>query len=399
MARDKAAKDTDLTPADEEIVRLYESVSPPVDWDASDDAILEFSRNVSAKTAAGAEGADSEPAAGHDPDAGTNANDTVVPFRRPGRSFVGRIIQSPATGFALAASLAIGMVMGQGISPYLDFGVAPKYGQVVRDNARLKEELRHSQQMVTRSLGGPAGQRPGMQKGTVDLTDVTRLLGGYDCSHLTATLSKDRRMEISGFVSRSADLDSLAGRLASIQRSIPVTNFVKVYEEPFCGAIAVLQEFGGAAGEVRQLPTVRPYRHGPQYMENERLVVEAEATTLYDGYLYVDFIQHNGNVLHLFPAPHLPNNAVKAGQTVLLGRDGPNYTVAAPFGDEMLMVVSSPKPLFEKARPQVERAQSYFADLESALRNVGGKDHRGVAVSNYDFIKTKVSANDRKPGR
>ena len=119
MAHDRRIDDQDLTEADRIIMGLYDQTREPIAWDESDDAIMAFAREIHAE---GPPVADSDA----DSDAGDQeADGNVVPFGPRKRSFVSRIIHSPATGFAMAASLVIGVFVGQGINPYVDLGVAP----------------------------------------------------------------------------------------------------------------------------------------------------------------------------------------------------------------------------------------------------------------------------------
>lgn len=359
--------DDDLTEADREVMRLYENESKPADWDESDDAILAFSREIRAGKAPAAE---SEP------------ESTVVPFAPRGkRSFIHQVIHSPATGFAMAACLMIGVFAGQGIIPFVDLGVAPGYDTVVDDNKRLQRELNQTQTQLTRSLAGSAATSGAPAEGTI--MQLTQALSGFDCASLSATLSKDMKITVSGYVASDADLKQLGDKLAGFQRTADVVNQATVAGQPACAMLDLLQQKTGATADPRTLPVVQPFAHGPQFAADEKLVVEAGATTLFDGYLYVDFVQHDGTVLHMLPGPDRAGNAVKAGERVLLGNGTQEYTIAPPYGTEMLVVISSPTPLFKEARPQVEKADAYLAALRTALDGAGKQ-----VVSNHAFVTT-----------
>jgi Domain of unknown function (DUF4384) len=362
--------DDDLTDADREVMRLYETESRPIDWDASDDAILAFSREIHAGKA---------PAAGEAAEDGQAS--TVVPFAPRKRSFVQQVIHSPATGFAMAACLMIGVFTGQGMISLVDLGVAPGYDHVVQDNKRLQRELNQTQTQLTRSLAGSAATSGTPAGGS--LMQLTQALSGFDCASLSATLSKDMKVTVSGYVASDADLKQLGAKLAGFERMTEIVNQAKVAGQPACAMLELLQQKTDAQADLRTLPVVQPFAHGPEFAADEKLVVAAEATPLYDGFLYVDFVQHDGTVLHMLPGPDRAGNAVKAGERVLLGKGPQEYTIAAPFGTEMLVVISSPKPLFKEARPQVEKAEAYLGALRTALDGAGKQ-----VVSNYAFVTT-----------
>lgn len=372
MVRER--EDDDLTEADRQVMRLYEEEQKPIDWDESDDAILAFSREIHAGSADDTAAPAGQPANDYD--------STVVPLAPRGQkpSFLHQIIHSPAMGFSLAACLMIGVFAGQGVMPYMDLGVSPGYEDVVEDNKRLQGELNQVKTQLTRSLAGTGAAAEPARAGILALTQA---LSGFDCASLSATLSKDMKITISGYVASDADLQKLGTKLAAFEKVAAIANQARVAGWPSCEVLDILQHKASLPADRAALPAVGPFQHGSAYVADEKLVIEAEATSLYDGYLYVDFIQHDGTVLHM-----LPGEAVKAGERVLLGNGPQEFTVAPPFGTEMLVVVSSPVPLFDKDRPQVEKAKAYLGQLKQALDAAEKKAGPDKVVSNYSFITT-----------
>ena len=122
--------------------------------------------------------------------------------------------------------------------------------------------------------------------------------------------------------------------------------------------------------------------------KGQGLVIEASASTAFAGYVYVDFVQHDGSVLHMMWTEQQVGRNAAAGQQFLLGTAGQTFTIVPPFGTEMLVVVSSPTPLFNAPRPQVEDAKTYLAELETALKKATVPNAENQPVSNYHFITT-----------
>lgn len=387
MARDRRIDDQDLTEADRIIIGLYDRTREPIAWDESDDAILSYAREVRA-AGPGAAGTDGGEGTASPTD---GDGDNVVPFAPRGRGLLGRVIHSPATGFAMAASLMIGVFAGQGLSPYLDLGVAPGYQDLKERNERLSREVATGTGVRTRSIQvepGAPGAATSAESAGVSLASLSETLGGYECANLSAAVSADRRVRITGFVSTTQELRQLSRRLSGLPRRMEVVNQARVLGWPYCRALDLLIRAGGAHSPSERLPVVRPYDHGAEYVEGQNLVVEAAATTLYDGHIYVDLIQHDGSVVHLLWSPERLGREAAAGQQVLLGTAGATFTIVPPFGTEMLVVVSSPVRLFDTPRPQVEKAEEYLKALEDAVAKVPFADPERQVVSNYHFIET-----------
>ena len=119
----------DLTDADKAVTELYRQSQTPIEWDASDEAILAFARNIDRPgQVEEAAASDAEPES-DDP--------AVVPFRRPQQQqTTWRALRSPVAGFAIAASLFVGIFAGQALTPHFNLGFGPDYAALEEDNAR-----------------------------------------------------------------------------------------------------------------------------------------------------------------------------------------------------------------------------------------------------------------------
>ena len=122
-------------------------------------------------------------------------------------------------------------------------------------------------------------------------------------------------------------------------------------------------------------------------------MIRATSSRLYDGYLYIDFIDKQGSVYHLFPTTQRPDNSVFAGQEITVG-GGPGgnpgelaLTISPPFGTDMIIAISSPEPLFPEPREFEEPASTYLQVLSEALTAVSGGSEQPVA--SYVFITSR----------
>lgn len=380
MAKDRDIYDEELSEADRLLHKLYEETKEPVEWDASDDAVMALSRQISLPGAGSA--------ADQEPDLGAN-----VVRMRP-RSLTRRIVQTP--GFAIAASVVVGLFVGQGLTPYVDLGVAPDYTALLSENDRLQGAVEKVGSEVTilrtrnieildqaeSEAAGPRDDPTG--PGLVGLASV---LGQFECAALSATLEKNGRVAVNGHVSSDADLERLSQDLAGFGFG-PEANQAAIFAWPHCEAVEILQGFTASGRDPGGAPTIRPFNHGQRYSQGENMVIEATAPTDMAAFVYVDFVQQDGTVVHLSPTDGKAANRLDAGTQLILGQGAQRYRVEPPFGTEMVMVVSSPVPLFDGPRPQVEPAMVYLGALRAALSQARDAGNGAALRSDFSFLVT-----------
>ncbi|MGF7178000.1 DUF4384 domain-containing protein [Azospirillum doebereinerae] len=90
-------------------------------------------------------------------------------------------------------------------------------------------------------------------------------------------------------------------------------------------------------------------------------------------HLRIDYFTTDGNVVHLLPNPLEPGGHLDAGAARSLGERSAGsrfWSVGPPFGQELIVALATPSPLFGTARPELEPAAVYLADLKRALAAV-----------------------------
>jgi hypothetical protein len=93
------------------------------------------------------------------------------------------------------------------------------------------------------------------------------------------------------------------------------------------------------------------------------------------GYLYVSYLQANGDQVPLVSGRQYPR-----GQTLKLPSNAQNYTISAPFGDELLIIMTSPKPLFAADFGKTDDRQ-YLSLLRRVLLNLSPSDLSQLTVA------------------
>ena len=131
------------------------------------------------------------------------------------------------------------------------------------------------------------------------------------------------------------------------------------FEGPYCGALsAVLMDAG-------MPPPDSPPRVGllgaQPLPEGGRLRLQVEMPE-WPAHLSVFFLMVSGEAAALVsdPQPRPPG----AGPVL----EDPRWKIAAPFGTDLLLVVASETPLFERRRPAVEKLEDFTPALAAALQ-------------------------------
>jgi hypothetical protein len=131
------------------------------------------------------------------------------------------------------------------------------------------------------------------------------------------------------------------------------------FEGPYCDALSAVVL--NASTPPPHLPPRVALLGDRPLSEGERLRLRVEAPE-WPAHLNVFFLSSSGEVASLVadPQPRPP------GTSVVL--EDPRWKIAAPFGTDLLLVIASELPLFERRRPVVEKLEDFTPSLASALQ-------------------------------
>lgn len=201
--------------------------------------------------------------------------------------------------------------------------------------------------------------------------NVDAALGKIDCSSLRLVSAGDGKRAIKGTVPTEEAKAEVAKIAAAMPEADRPTLALDIMKPPLC---RLLQEFDqmrkfglvfddGIAAEI-------PGDAGAQ-REGTPLQVRIKGRTTYPMDLRIDYFMLDGNVLHMWPNPDMPDARIKPDETLLFNkRDarGTAFEVTAPFGTEFIAVIATPKPLGLGAmRPLVEDGAGYVAAVKAAI--------------------------------
>ena len=227
---------------------------------------------------------------------------------------------------------------------------------------------------------------------------ISQLLASVPCARLAATfIPETGTLELRGHIpDDSIRAPILTAIRQQLGESIPVGGSMIVLPSPQCDVLSKLENIGlpqstrqandpKELGAITQLTTF-------EYAEGERVIIRMKSYD-FPAYVYVDFFDIDGNVLHLRPNQWEPLQYYQPGANITIGDDANGQPavrliVRPPFGRELAVAYASSEPLYEGLREAREPAEPYLAFLRERIAALKAEnpDYRGDWV--YMFVET-----------
>lgn len=163
----------------------------------------------------------------------------------------------------------------------------------------------------------------------------------------------------------------LAAMQAQIGGGLMLRDATHILPAPQCNTLDGIATLGLPQSEeqltdvdlVGENAQVREYA----FMEGDRLTIDLTGPD-YPAYVYVDYFDADGQVVHLRPNVKAPLEKVGASQVFSIGRDDDlDLRIAAPFGQDIAVAFATSMPLYEELRPMVEPADLYLDALREMV--------------------------------
>jgi hypothetical protein len=244
--------------------------------------------------------------------------------------------------------------------------------------------------------------RPGDARAQAgDVRDaLTDLLSQVPCARLQAEFDPETgSIVLRGHIPEE-DLRApvLAALQAQVGTGLPVVDAMLILPRPQCGALAGIGTVGlPQSTEALTNPLLigaDAHARAYTYRDGDQLILDMQAPD-YDAYVYVDYFDASGNVIHLVPNDTVPlvlhpaKSAMRIGQSVN-GEPALAITIGPPFGQEIAVAFAASAPLYDGLRPISEPAEPYLTWLREqvAAARAADPDFKGEWV--YFFISTRA---------
>ena len=183
------------------------------------------------------------------------------------------------------------------------------------------------------------------------------------CGPLVVEATEAGKYAIAGYLAQGRTAGLMAPEVKDLFDSHAVELRVTEVEPNLCAALDAIAQTPsvGSTGNAMILRGATGAERD-RFLAGDHLVIEIPPLDE-DRFIAVDYFQHDGQVLHLVPGGGSRVKLLRAQQPLVLA--DPNWQIGEPFGQDMVVVLSSPRRLFEEERPFLERASDYVTDLKT----------------------------------
>jgi len=153
------------------------------------------------------------------------------------------------------------------------------------------------------------------------------------------------------------------------------------FDGPYCRALDVLHPVAhgfGASGSGFAMTL----KEGDRPLKDGELITLDLTLPDYPAWLQVDYLEHDGTVVHLHPTAKDPSRSYPANSQQSLGdpaAGGERWEVGAPYGTDMVIAVASSAPLFTQKRKDLEQTEAYLRVLQAAIESARRRNVRLAA--------------------
>ena len=224
-----------------------------------------------------------------------------------------------------------------------------------------------------------------IQEATTDLhalrQQIGQALAQAPCALANGLVQDSGAVSINGYAG-SGTADSLHQQLAGVVGAAPLDWNVRPIDQVFCSALGTLRPIAVQAGAPISGLSVTLAGGQTTLHDGERIMPRVTMAD-FPGELRVDYLGHDGSVVHLYPTAADPAQHIEArpavrlapGAQLSIGEAGPGrpiWEVGPPYGTDMIIVVASSTPVLTRAPAQnaADAAAPYLRDLASGIARV-----------------------------
>lgn len=220
-------------------------------------------------------------------------------------------------------------------------------------------------------------------------------LGDIPCSALAASIRADT-VEVDGFVSKAAGPGRIKEALSALPGVAGVSLAVRQVDPASCPVISALAPYwtayrqAGGGGRLRLAGAAAGA--DAVLAEGDSLMVDITSPNA-ESFVTVDAYLADGRVIHLLPNALALDNRVPANHAETIGRPGDWIIGRSPGTELVVVLLTTPTPLFGTLRRESEPRTDYLADLAANLEQVRAR--KGPGKIGVEFLPIAIKTPAR----
>ena len=222
------------------------------------------------------------------------------------------------------------------------------------------------------------------------MAEVGKLLAAVPCS-LLAGARQDQTLHVRGYLAESVGAARLREQLSGLPGARALREVV-VEAQPLaadkCEVASMIAPYWSGNRQGDTASSLQLRGKGTQLTEGAPMVLDLR-TPAQDSYVYVDYFAADGKVAHMVPSQRIPAHQAPPAYHATIGDSG-DWIVSAPFGNELVVMLTTPAPLFASRRAEVESRQDYLRALEKPLAQMARTYGRDRISADLVQISTRA---------
>jgi hypothetical protein len=217
-------------------------------------------------------------------------------------------------------------------------------------------------------------------------TRLAAVTAEFKCLSLDYAIGPDRSAQVSGFAASREDIDRLRKTIGSIGGISKLIFEVDVRIWPYCEAIDILEKLMNFVPKIKIPASLALLPVSGEAHLGEALIVDIRGPS-FDGFIYVDYFDAEGDVLHLLPNDRDKINFTPARVHLVLGKPPLKrcWILGGSTGEQLVTLVAATSPLFSDQRPEVDNARDYLPILSDAIKKLP----EGSGVATFSFFQLR----------
>lgn len=227
----------------------------------------------------------------------------------------------------------------------------------------------------------PAPAPPPPPKPTAEAItrEAQAVIARLECSQINVTVSSAGVLTLRGTIGSMEKLQSAQRDLSRLEGVTKIEAQVRPAPWPLCEAYQTLSMTGHDNGVIR---ISLPGKKNPVLTDGERVAFDIKMPDN-SGYVYVTYLQASGDAV-----PLVWGDAYTSGQMLKLGQGAKRFVISEPFGDELVVVITSSKPLFDAPAPGSDD-RNFLSLLRQTLLQLSASEKSRVLTATFPLKTIK----------